>query len=281
MKKKFIFISISVVILLTIFILFYIITDNKNNINNNNFSNIIDTNYELQIENLTKDENIVKEDTNEVNNIQNKKEDEIQANINESKNDENTNNTSLPNDIGLTVNGVPKTFNQDIMAKANIAYLLGCENITDTTDLEEYIYNHIPNNGIFISERTLYPPTGNPYEHTKERATIMKEMLSYIHLKYDIDKNNYLLGNEGNGQLEQQLNKLIYGNKKIIIGFVAEYYTYINDSEYGLQLGGGFGNSSYVSFKPYNEIYAYIFDENSSDIDSFYTMIEEISNLAE
>lgn len=282
MKKKIIFISISVVLLI-IFILFYIITKNKNNINNNNSSNIINTNYELQIENSTKAENIVKEDSNEINNIQNKREDEIQSNTNASTNNEDTHNTntSLPNDIGMTVNGVPKTFNQDIMAKANIAYLLGCDNITDSTNLEEYIDNNITNNGIFISERTIYQKTDNPYDYIKPRSLIMQDMLSSINLKYNIDKSNYLIDNHSNGELEKKLNKLISGNKKIIIGFVAGYYTYINDTEYGLQLGGGFIGSSYVSFKPYNNIYAYIFDENSANLDDFYEMMKEISNLAD
>ena len=71
-----------------------------------------------------------------------------------------------------------------------------------------------------------------------------------------------LLNNNNNEELQQKLNTIISGSKKIIIGFLPEYYTYIDDSEYGLQLGGGYMNSSYISLKPYNNIYAYIFDEN-------------------
>lgn len=38
-------------------------------------------------------------------------------------------------------------------------------------------------------------------------------------------------------------------------------------------------NSSYISLKPYNNIYAYIFDENSVNTDDFFSMIEEISQI--
>lgn len=227
---------------------------------------IVKANRSQQIE-----EEVKTNTTNEPDNVQNTIENELKT--------DNNVRSSLPSDEGLTVKGVPKTFNQDIMAQANIAYLLGCEDITDSTNLEEYINNHIPNNGILISERTIYQKTDNPYDFIKERKEIMIEMLSSINLTYNIDKNNYLINNQGNGELEQKINKLISGDKKIIIGFVAGYYTYINNTEYGLQLGGGFTNSSYVSFKPYNNIYAYIFDENSANIDDFYNMIEEISKL--
>jgi len=107
----------------------------------------------------------------------------------------------------------------------------------------------------------------------------MQEMLSSIDLKYNINENNYLLNNNNNEELQQKLNTIISGSKKIIIGFLQEYYTYIDDSEYGLQLGGGYMNSSYISLKPYNNIYAYIFDENSVNTDDFFSMIEEISQI--
>ena len=193
----------------------------------------------------------------------------------------NTEKSSLPNDVGLTVNGVPKTFNQDIMAKANIAYLLGCENITVSTDLEKYINSHISNNGIFISNQTVYQKTDNPYDFVLERRDAMAKMLASINLQNNINEKNYLVEGSSTDELEKKINKVIVGDKKVIIGLVADYYTYINDTDYGLQLGGGFVDSSYVSFKPYNNIYAYIFDENSDDTDSFYDMMKEISKLAD
>ena len=97
----------------------------------------------------------------------------------------------------------------------------------------------------------------------------------------NINEKNYLVEGSSSDELEKKINKVIVGDKKVIIGLVADYYTYINDTDYGLQLGGGFVDSSYVSFKPYNNIYAYIFDENSDDTDSFYDMMEEISKLAD
>ncbi len=274
MKKK-IIILISI-ILLVIFIVIGIIIKDKSNIDNietnNNTTN--NNNINLESKEQFQNESAADIESSEANNIQNEDESKFESEDTDTK-------SSLPSDVGLTINGVHKTFNQDIMSQANIAYLLGCDNITDTTDLESYIANHMPNNGIFISERTAYQKTDNPYEYIKERRTMMQEMLSSLSLTYNIDKNNYLLNNQGTTELEQKLNKLISGDKKIIIGFVAEYYTYINDSEYGLQLGGGFMNSSYVSFKPYNNIYAYIFDENSADINDFYNMVEEISELVD
>ena len=50
---------------------------------------------------------------------------------------------TLPSDTGLTVSGVSKKFNQDIISQVNIAYLLGCENITETTNFEDYINKNI------------------------------------------------------------------------------------------------------------------------------------------
>lgn len=276
MKKR--IIIILCIVLIIFFILISIIIKNKNTntskTNDIESTNTINLENKIQLENASDYEKNVSENTDITNNIQNEDESKIESEDTDIK-------SSLPSDVGLTINGVHKTFNQDIMSQANIAYLLGCDNITDTSDLELYIANHIPNNGIFISEKTVYQKTNNPYDYIKERKTIMKENLSEINLIYDIDKNNYLIDNHGNGELEQKLNKLISGDKKIIIGFVAEYYTYINDSKYGLQLGGGFMNSSYVSFKPYNNIYTYIFDENSSNMDDFHNMIEEISRLAD
>ena len=76
------------------------------------------------------------------------------------------------------------------------------------------------------------------------------------------------------------LNKVISSNKKVIIGFLPEYYVYINDIDNGLGFGG-YSNSSYVSLKPYNNIYTFIFDFNSSNKDDFFSMMEEIANLAD
>lgn len=263
-KKKIVLLSIIILIIIIIIVTLYF---------NNSKQNSNKINIENSVQSEEKNNNL----DNNLDMLENTKENEISKTM-----DSNGNNkkSSLPSDSGLTVNGVPKTLNQDIMAKANIAYLLGCENISDDTNLEEYIEKNISKNGIFISEISTYKRTGNPYEYIKERREIMKEMLSSINLKYDINQDNYLISNDSNGEIEKNINKLILGDKKIIIGFVAEYYTYINDYEKGLQPGGGFENSSYVSFKPYNNIYTFIFDENSINSDDFYEMIREISNLA-
>jgi hypothetical protein len=277
-EKKYIFVIITILIF---FILICFIMKNENSINTEvgntvNLENKIQSQNEIEISNIIDNSDNIEEIQENDKNIETKETNEIE-NIEESS----SKNSSLPNDEGLTVYGIPKTFNQDIMSLANIAYLIGCEDITESTDLEEYINSNIPKDGIYISKRTAYKKTDNPYEYNKPSEIMMQEMLSKINLKYNIDENNYLINNNGNGELEQKLNKIISGNKKIIIGFVADYYTYINDTEYGLQLGGAFITSSYVSFKPYNGIYAYIFDENSANIDDFYTMIEEISALAD
>lgn len=263
-KKKIVLLSIIILIIIIIIVTLCF---------NNSKQNSNKINIENSVQSEEKNNNL----DNNLDMLENTKENEISKTM-----DSNGNNkkSSWPSDSGLTVNGVPKTLNQDIMAKANIAYLLGCENISDDTNLEEYIKKNISKNGIFISEISTYKRTGNPYEYIKERREIMKEMLSSINLKYDINQDNYLISNGSNGEIEKNINKLILGDKKIIIGFVAEYYTYINDYEKGLQPGGGFENSSYVSFKPYNNIYTFIFDENSINSDDFYEMIREISNLA-
>lgn len=279
MKKKKIIILIIVVLI--IFILTGIIIQIKNSLSNvKNDNNLI--NSEDNEEQITNDY-IISSNNSTIENTQNIIENKIQnQEITRSNTDieSNTKVNSLPNDSGLTINGVEKKFNQDIMAQANIAYLLGCDEILNTTDFEKYINNHLPNNGIWISERTTYKKTDNPYDYIKERKHIMQEMLSSIDLKYNINENNYLINNNNNNEeLQQKLNAIISGNKKIIIGFLPEYYTYIDDSEYGLQLGGGYMNSSYISLKPYNNIYAYIFDENSVNTDDFFSMIEEISQI--
>ncbi len=185
---------------------------------------------------------------------------------------------TLPSDDGLTVSGVSKTFNQDIISQANIAYLLGCENITETTNFEDYINKNITQNGIFISNVSGYAKTDNPYDFIKENTVFMKELLSSIGFSYDIE-NNYLVDNKSTNELESKINKVISSNKKVIIGFLPEYYVYINDIDNGLGFGG-YSNSSYVSLKPYNNIYTFIFNFNSSNKDDFFSMIEKVANLS-
>lgn len=185
---------------------------------------------------------------------------------------------TLPSDAGLTVSGVSKTFNQDIISQANIAYLLGCENVTETTNFEDYINKNITKNGIFISNVSGYAKTDNPYDFIKENTVVMKELLSSIGFSYDIE-NNYLVDNKSTNELESKINKVISSNKKVIIGFLPEYYVYINDIDNGLGFGG-YSNSSYVSLKPYNNIYTFIFNFNSSNKDDFFSMIEKVANLS-
>lgn len=198
--------------------------------------------------------------------------------VGKSKNTITEDMDTLPNDAGLTVSGVSKTFNQDIISQANIAYLLGCENITETTNFEDYINKNITQNGIFISNVSGYAKTDNPYDFIKENTVFMKELLSSIGFSYDIE-NNYLVNNKSTNELESKINKVISSNKKVIIGFLPEYYVYINDIDNGLGFGG-YSNSSYVSLKPYNNIYTFIFNFNSSNKDDFFSMIEKVANLS-
>lgn len=264
-KKKIVLLSIIILIIIIIIVTLCF---------NNSKQNSNKINIEKGVQSEEKNNNL----DNNLDMLENTKENEISNQIDSNGN--NNKKSSWPSDTGLTVNDVPKTFNQDIMAKANIAYLLGCENISDDTNLEEYIEKNISKNGIFISEVSTYKRTDNPYEYIKGRREIMKEMLSSINLEHDINQDNYLVSNGSNVAIDKNINKLIVGDKKIIIGFLAEYYTYINDCEKGLEPGGGFDNLSYVSFKPYNNIYAFVFDENSIKFDDFYEMMKEISNLA-
>ncbi len=276
MKKKIIIITTILLIILLAFIT--IKKKGKSNSIDIENTNMIKLENNIQQEEHNIRDNIYNKAEKLQNSYENKTELENNVKYHDNMSKENS---SLPSDIGLTVNGVPKTLNQDIMSKANIAYLLGCNNITDDTNLEEYINEHLPQNGIFISEQSIYKiDSNNPYDFLMKRKDFMKNMLSDIHFSYEIDKNNYLINNKGNTDLEQKLNKVINGNKKIIVGFVADYYSYINDIDEGIQLGGSF-RKSYVSFKPFNNIYAFIFDENSAELDDFYEMIEEIANLAE
>lgn len=261
MKKKIaIIIIIIIFIFLTLICMNILSKNNKPTINTENSEN-----------NATK--NITESNNTQVNTSENIMTEELNT-------DTNNMVTSLPNDAGLTVNGVPKTFNQDITAQANISYLLGCKNITNSTNFVAYIDEHVPNNGIFISDISGYKETNNSYDFTKKRTEMMKEMLASIDLIYNIDENNYLINNQGNSDIEQKINRLISGNKKIIIGFIPEYYVYINDIDNSLGFGG-FNNSSYVSLKPYNNIYTFIFDSNSTNANDFLCLIDEICQLAD
>ena len=186
---------------------------------------------------------------------------------------------NMPNDTGLTVDGVHKTFNQDIITKANIAYLLGCDNITENTDFDGYINQHLPKNGIYISKIVGYKEDpNNSYDFVMKSSDFMKKMCKDLNLNYEVDKNNYLKRNKKNDEICKNINKLITGNKKIIIGFLPEYYVYINDIENGLGYGD-YSSSDYVSLKPYNNIYTFIYDFNSSNVDNFYEMLKEISEI--
>lgn len=281
--KKILCIIISIIfIIIGIFIKNQKYNDNKEK----NYSSGIDNSISIEENKKSITQNIYNEPetSNTINNnvkietYTEEKNEDLERNF---ENTDKKTESTLPDDSGLTIEGIQKTYNQEIMSEANIAYLLGCNTITEETNFKDFIDKHIPQNGIFISERTVYQKTNNPYEKIKERKVMMQEMLSSINLKYNVDKNNYLIDNAGKLELEKKINALIHGEKKIIIGFVADYYTYINDSQYGLHLGGNFTNYSYVSFKPYNDIYAYIYDENSADIDGFYNMLQEISLLAD
>ena len=226
MKKFFwVFLSIFIIIITNI-----ILTEFNNNIDENK-TNSVEKNNDIENSNI-ENETIKKEYNN------------------------------MPNDTGLTVDGVHKTFNQDIITKANIAYLLGCDNITENTDFDGYINQHLPKNGIYISKIVGYKEDpNNSYD-----------------FNYEVDKNNYLKRNKKNDEICKNINKLITGNKKIIIGFLPEYYVYINDIENGLGYGD-YSSSDYVSLKPYNNIYTFIYDFNSSNVDDFYEMLKEISEI--
>ncbi len=273
-KKKIIIVTISITII-AILLLTIIFINSKRNQNKNTFNsnNSVDNNIGNEI--IINNEDNTIENTNTI-------EKDIENNsqtLNEQTDTVSKYDSTLPSDAGLTVSGVSKTFNQDIISQANIAYLLGCENITDKTNFEDYINKNITKNGIYISKVTGYTKS-NPYDFIRENNVTMKENLSKINLTYDIDSNNYLIANKSTNELDKKINKLISSDKKIIIGFLPEYYVYINDVDNGLSFGG-FSNSSYVSLKPYNNIYTFIFDFNSSDIDDFFNMIEDIAKLAD
>ena len=272
-KNKEIIIFTLIIIVLILLIVVVSFTNRKKEqeknlfINNNN--NVNNIGNEITINN----ENNTIEDTNEKN---------VENNFQTLKKQKDTcteNVSTLPSDAGLTVSGEPKTFNQDIISQANIAYLLGCENITDKTNFAEYINKNITKDGIFISKVTGYPKTDDPYDFIKENAVFMKELLLEINLSYNID-NNYLVSNKSSSNLESKINKVISSDKKIIVGFLPEYYLYINDIDNGLA-SGGYSNSSYVSLKPYNNIYTFIFDSNAGTIDGFFNMMEDIAKLAD
>lgn len=191
-----------------------------------------------------------------------------------------TNKNSLPDDTGLTVGGVKKTYNQDIMAQGNIAYLLGCSDFSNINNLDKYIEEHKPKNGIFISKVTGYDKTENPYDFVMDRSELMKKMLSGINMTYHVDKNNYLIDNKNEtSELDKKINKIIASDKKIIIGFVPAYYMYINDTEMGLTLTEM--QKPYISLKPYNNIYTYICDPDDASNEDFLGMIEEISQISD
>lgn len=270
-KKKIIIVTLSIIILIILIIVISFTTrkiEQEKNIFNNGTSNIGN-----KISINTKNNIIESTNTNEKN-----PENNFQT-LKEQKDTSTENISTLPSDAGLTVSGESKTFNQDIISQANIAYLLGCKNITDKTNFAEYITKNITKNGIFISNITGYQKTDNQYDFIKENTVFMKELLSSINLSYNIN-NNYLVNNKSVSDLESKINKLISGNKKIIVGFLPEYYIYINDIDNGLGFGG-YSNSSYVSLKPYNNIYTFIFDSNSSNIDDFFNMMEDIAKLAD
>ena len=133
-KKKAIMITISIIIVLLLAIVF---SSNNKNFNSNNS---VENNSQI----VEGPKNIVTEYTG-----------------------------TLPSDTGLTVSGVSKKFNQDIISQVNIAYLLGCEKITETTNFEDYINKNITKNGIFISNVSGYTKTDNPYDFIKENTVFM------------------------------------------------------------------------------------------------------------
>ena len=270
-KKKIIMINISITVIIVLLLAIGFTSSNKNQ-NNFNNNTSVDNNIENEI--IANNDNKTIQDTNT-----NEKNVENNSQIvEEQKNTVSENTGTLPSDAGLTVSGVSKTFNQDIISQVNIAYLLGCENITETTNFEDYINKNITKNGIFISNVSGYAKTDNPYDFIKENTVFMKELLSSIGFSYDIE-NNYLVDNKSTNELESKINKVISSNKKVIIGFLPEYYVYINDIDNGLGFGG-YSNSSYVSLKPYNNIYTFIFNFNSSNKDDFFSMIEKVANLS-
>lgn len=186
----------------------------------------------------------------------------------------------LLSDEGMTIGGVPATYDYDITSQANIAYLLGCEDISETTDFEKYISENFINDGVYTSSVTGYPVSDNPYDFIKTASDIVKESLMSVDLDYDV-KDNYLIDNHQTDELSARINKIINGDKKIIIGVLPAYYVYINHEDGGLAMGGNFTNTDYVFLKPYNDIYTFIINTNHFSNEDFIEIFENMYQIME
>jgi len=283
-KKIIISIIVTIIIITVLLILFIVLNDKKetSEVNVNMDKNIVAVN---NIDNQSSGNSV--EDKNNINNtdITNKINNEISNIIaNLPKNYEN--NSSIPDDTFLTVGGVHKTYNQDIMSEANIAFLLekdmsnyiGKTSVDDLNkEFSSYINNHMPKNGILISNINAYKKISQ-YDVVTEPADGMKNYLNSINMTYQIDKNNYLIeSNNSKNDLSKDINKAINGNKKIIIGFVPYFYSYINDTEQGLRTCEM--SEPYISLKPYNNIYTFICNPNEMTSEDFMLMLKEIAKL--
>lgn len=163
------------------------------------------------------------------------------------------------------------------MAQANIAFLLGKEIQKEETDFSEYIEVHMPKNGIFISSVSAYEKESE-YDFVMKASEIMKRNLNDINMTYQVDKENYLIANgNSKNELSANINKVINGDKKVIIGFLPYFYTHINDTNQGTQLWEMM--NPYISLKPYNNIHVYICNPNEATPEDFMNMIEEIANI--
>ncbi len=279
MKKKVLILSIFIIFIVGIITIKSLIKTNNNYTNDNKVedtADVIDTNNETFFDSNIIEDNVIINNTNIIKEQDNNLVNDDNKDI-ENSNSANSEKNNLPYDEGLVIKGENKEINQDLTTVANIAYLLGCENIDPSTDFEKYIADNELKNGIYISRITGYKKQ-NPYDFVKESSAIMKDMLSSINFNYNIDKNNYLISNNGNNDLEKKINKLINSNKKIIIGFVPEYYIHVNETENEI-MTAGFIQSSYVKLKEYKDIYVFLFDFNSSNNDDFLSMVEEITNI--
>ena len=201
-KKKIIMITISIIIIVLLLAISFTGSNKSQDKNNFNSNNSVDNNIENEI--IANDDSKTIEDTNtNEKNVENNS-----PIVEETKNIVTEDTGTLPSDAGLTVSGVSKTFNQDIISQANIAYLLGCENILETTNFEDYINKNITKNGIFISNVSGYTKTDNPYDFIKENTVFMKELLSAIGFSYDIENNYYPIATKADGTDEVYVGRI-------------------------------------------------------------------------
>lgn len=179
------------------------------------------------------------------------------------------------NESGITFDGNPIKYNQEISTKLNIAYMLKY-NINHDIELAEfekdmstYINKNKPKvNGLWIENQELLE--GDPLGTDR-----FISILSQIGLECSINSNGFVQKLNSTTAISTYISEIIDCGKLVMIAFSPDYYAYIENFDNKAHMTDTEDN--FVSFEPYNNIYPYIIT-GKCEIEELEVILRQIAN---